>query len=1172
MKAAPNGRWASKLRSELAAVALAAGRFAEAEELARTEAVGLLAGDRKDRLAEVYHAFARRLLQPGDPVTPADPNGAYQLLVQARGLAKGEALRARLLFAMGRASLAAGDYNRALGDFQNYLKDYPQGPERSAARYHLGESQWHANQNLAARLTWSDLARDLGKVKPPLAPNEDELRAKALYQVAYTYGIPGPPDDTQLNLGVAALRRFLAAYPAHPWAVKATYEIGASYLARGKSQEALDAFSSFLKGDGFRAETDEAKRDLAQLSMTATFQVGQVLQGQEKFAEAVAAWRGYLAKFPDGPQSADAQRAILDTELLSAADLLRRERYAEARAAWQAFAARNPLDPRVPQVLYQAGESFTLEKKFDQAIAAWEPLIGRFPQSEPAAHAQFAIAALYETEKGEPASAIERFKKVAVEPWRSQALQRVAVMEAKALTVVTPRTFRSGEKAFLKVTTRNLEKLTFTAYKLSAEAYFRKKHALAGVEALDVGLVRPDAEWTADVPGYAKFKPVVSDYALKVDVPGVYVVKVTDEKTLQATTLVLGSDIDAIVKTSKDQILVFAQDMKTGAGRAGARVLVSDGARVVLDATTGKDGVLLRAWDKPRDPGSALKYLVLDGPDAAGSGLGVPGAVAQGLSPRAYLYTDRPAYRPGQTVALRGVVREVRDGQYAHEPKAVYRLEVTDSRGRQLAARPITLSEFGTFHESVPLDESAPPGTYRVRVFQPGKSDFAGQFEVQSYQLAKIDLAFDLKKTVYYRGETVKAELVAKYQYGAPVAHRAVAVQLPDGRILHGTTDADGKYRVEFPTEGFAEEQALRLVAQLPQDNVATAARVLLAVRGFSIGLNTTRDVYLDGETFRLALSTRDAQGEPIGTDLTVSVLKQVSQAARLTEREVLRKTLKTDPKTGEGAIALKVDDEEGGAYVLRVAGTDRFGNPVVADRVVTVSGGKDETRLRILADRSTYKVGEEASVNLHARGQGGTALLAWEADRILTYKVVKLQAGDNAVAWAVDGPQFPNFTLTAARMAGSRFDEARLDVKVERDLRVEIKPVKPAVGPGEDVEVEVTTTDQLGRPVAAEVSLALVDKALLRLYGDNLPPIGPFFYGQTRTGAFATEATNTFKYEPATTPVSEAVVEEAEQLAALATGREARDRVLDQTKRLAEATPPAPAGPPPGRQGRPRR
>ena len=43
--------------------------------------------------------------------------------------------------------------------------------------------------------------------------------------------------------------------------------------------------------------------------------------------------------------------------------------------------------------------------------------------------------------------------------------------------------------------------------------------------------------------------------------------------------------------------------MKTGKGRPGARVLVSDDEGVILDARTGKDGVLVRDWDKPLEPG-----------------------------------------------------------------------------------------------------------------------------------------------------------------------------------------------------------------------------------------------------------------------------------------------------------------------------------------------------------------------------------------------------------------------------------------------------------------------------------------------------------------------------------------------------------------------------------------
>src|SRR5882757_6875582 len=144
--------------------------------------------------------------------------------------------------------------------------------------------------------------------------------------------------------------------------------------------------------------------------------------------------------------------------------------------------------------------------------------------------------------------------------------------------------------------------------------------------------------------------------------------------------------------------------MKTGKGRPRARVLVSDAGQVVLEAETGTDGVLLHDWTPPREASPRITFLVLDGKDVAGSGLGVPEKVSQGLTPRAYLYTDRPAYRPGQEVALRGVVREAKEGQYSNPSGESYRLEVYDSRGRLLIARPTKLSEFGTFHEALRLD------------------------------------------------------------------------------------------------------------------------------------------------------------------------------------------------------------------------------------------------------------------------------------------------------------------------------------------------------------------------------------------------------------------------------------------------------------------------------------
>ena len=105
-------------------------------------------------------------------------------------------------------------------------------------------------------------------------------------------------------------------------------------------------------------------------------------------------------------------------------------------------------------------------------------------------------------------------------------------------------------------------------------------------------------------------------------------------------------------------------------------------------------------------------------------------------------------------------------------------------------------------------------GTYRVRVYQPGKSDFAGSFEVQSYQLEPIDLSFDLKKTIYYRGETVEADVspgistVRRWPAGRSRSRSRSARCAGDDR-------RGGQVPRELPDGGLRRGASLRLVGAI---------------------------------------------------------------------------------------------------------------------------------------------------------------------------------------------------------------------------------------------------------------------------------------------------------------------------------------------------------------------
>ena len=74
------------------------------------------------------------------------------------------------------------------------------------------------------------------------------------------------------------------------------------------------------------------------------------------------------------------------------------------------------------------------------------------------------------------------------------------------------------------------------------------------------------------------------------------------------------------------------------------------------------------------------------------------------------MYTDRPMYRPGQTVYFRGLARQVFNGRYELPQANEVPLILRDANGVQLLSLNVPLSPFGTFNGEFKLSDSAVPG------------------------------------------------------------------------------------------------------------------------------------------------------------------------------------------------------------------------------------------------------------------------------------------------------------------------------------------------------------------------------------------------------------------------------------------------------------------------------
>ena len=1150
--------WARRARFAKAVSLARKGDFRSAELIYRAEAEYLLSTDRKQQIADIYLEFADTYFKP--PKEDQKPDYAKALEFYKKALETGAKPERQIEIELlvGQCQQNLKQPAPAAAAFEQFIKDHPASRLDIEARWRLGTCRLAEGNAREARRVWQDL---LAKYVDSQSPRV----ADAQFDLARTWNIPNPGDDEQLNLGTAALRTFLERFPKHAKAGQAHLEIAQSYLNRGRPADATAALKQFL--------ADPRCRECKELPDAQNL-LGRAYQSQKEYTQALAAWREFLAKYPAHNAWSAVQQAIVETEYLMACEQFAAKKYAEANKLFAEYLAKYPLDPRSPAILLLMNQQNIAEEKWDEAISAWRRLVSKYPGTNQASRAQYLIGVTLEQKLGHLEEALEEYRKVTWGSAAGDAQVAAARLTAKTMTVSTERVFRSDETPKLKLVTRNIESVTVRAFKVDLETYFRKMHLARGIEGLDISLIDPDTTFEFKVPKYVKHqeieslievplpvrqafqpdrsaapsqagKPNVPGQAGKPDVHGGVMAVTVSSKALEATTMVVQSDLDVIVKSSRDEVFVFAENMLTGKPWPGVRLLISNGHEVIGEGTTDAHGVFQKSYKDftastggvpaetappinapanealpnsqpvpapappappqeatpqaapptppttaPPPPAPSASYTPADAPRpvgwaecneshqkrcsaaqppsddiirvAAGSGLnaapavqqvarppaavekrGVPlnsndirvfavidnnvasnmlnlqgVGVAQGLTDKGYIYTDRPAYRAGQLVNIRGCLRRAADDAYVIDKDKSYTVEVFDARNRPIRQEKVKLDAFGSFHAHFVLPPNSPQGQYRVLVHDNGSQNFQGTFLVHEYQLEPIRLVIDTPRRVYYRGEPIEGTIRAEFYYGAPVVGREIRYQLAGDRLQTATTDAKGEVKINLPTREYSESQVLPLSVQLPEGNVNMQVNFVLAAQGFSIGVSTVRPVYVTGESLEATVNVRDAENKPLAQKLKLKVFERTLVNGRQGERLVEEHELAT---AADGKARQTVKLVKGGNYFLRAEAIDRFHNPITGQAAVQISGEDDLVRLRILADQHTYKVGDTAAVQLHWRDEPALALVTYQGARVLDYRLVELKTGVNKLEIPMTAALAPNFELAVAVMTDPR-------------------------------------------------------------------------------------------------------------------------------------------------------
>jgi alpha-2-macroglobulin len=1103
----PKGRLFHKARFLRAQALSGLKRFAEASAIYEEEIAHLISRDRKEEIAQYYlkyaDALADRERRDGPQHEKAIDLYRRALHLEIPGLVD-EEVRFKIAAALHELK-KYGEEEQVLIAFR---KRHPESPSLDEADYRIAEARLKGDRPAEARKAFRDFLRD----------HPESIRVPdARYGIALSYKVPEPRSDTELSLGVKALEEFLARAPDNRLAPKAHYQIGLSYMHRGRLDEAIGAFKKFIT-------VYSARPDVEQIA-GARYRLASCHQGQKNYAAALVQFKEFLGRHPSHELWDDAQMQIVAIDYEWGLDLLREKKYDDARNRLLDFISHYPLDSRTQQAYFVLGHLELKREAYDAAIGEWERLVSKYPKSDLASQAQYRIGLIFESKLVDLEKALAAYEKVTYGPYHGEARVRILAMKAKTLTVVTERAFRSNEKPKVKITTRNIREVSMRFYRIDMEDYFVKRGTIYSVEDLDIDLIEPEKKWIAPVEDFKKYAELSREVDLPFTDPGAYVLNVSDDERT-ATALVLVTDLQMILKSGHEDVLVFVEDVRRKVPFEGAKVIVSDKNKVLFRGTTGKDGVFHKS-DKALKQVSSLNVLVAEGGHFASNNLNLSGlASSKGLKSKAFLFTDKPIYKPGQMVRLKGFVREVSQGRYTIPRGGVYTMILFGPEGRTVAERTVGVDEFGGIDVDFALARSAPYGNYRATLKARSGWTENRTFKVGEYIPPRVTVEADMETDVFYQGETVKGAFKVFYNYGEPARGKTVRYSYGTGVSLEGAVDDEGRVSFSIDTRDFGGAGKYSLVAEVLEEDAWIQKTIHISDTAFSLKVEFSRDVVLSGEQVTVAVRASKPDGKPAGAEAELRVIFLEEKDGVRSEHEVDRiEGIAVDKKTGRGSAVVRLD--KGGSYRIRTVAKDRFNNMITARRDLFVSGEEDKVKLRVFADDAACDAGGTTKICVHSRAETGLALVTCEGERVFHYEVRDLDKGDNGFPVKITSDLAPNFTFAVALMDGHRFHKAQVDLNVRSSLNVTVVPDRAEVSPGGKVKVTLTAVDRAGRPVEAEFALAAVDSALLSQFPDGTGPIHEFFYGLKRKGRLNTDSSCTFEYKARTETIDAALQEE---------------------------------------------
>jgi len=262
---------------------------------------------------------------------------------------------------------------------------------------------------------------------------------------------------------------------------------------------------------------------------------------------------------------------------------------------------------------------------------------------------------------------------------------------------------------------------------------------------------------------------------------------------------------------------------------------------------------------------------------------------------RVILFTDRPIYRPGQTVYYKGLCLKILNGENKIQINKDVDVSFNDANGKEITTTKLMSNDYGTFQGSFTIPMGILNGSMEI------ETDYGRiAVQVEEYKRPTFEVVFDKPNKHYKLNDSIKVEGKASSFSGYSVSNAKVAYKvfrnlMYDYRLSYGqpstvygsginvarkqvaigktNTKADGKFEITFFANATdtSKNYVYEIVADITDLNGETRSKTInltVGKKDIMLNISTAQVVYLSNKADSLSFSVTNLNHQAIKADV----------------------------------------------------------------------------------------------------------------------------------------------------------------------------------------------------------------------------------------------------------------------------------------------------------------